>query len=141
MKQPDKKIMSINKDTNFTPRDKAKEMAMYIAGCPETELHIENTPEFLPNGVAVVKTFIYKNNLTQIKYNKWIVEGIELASQMKLPGYEKHDKLVQGSSVRVLAKQFNHIFNFYNQDAKDIIEACEQNHMQQILQTTNNLQR
>lgn len=133
--------MIVNKDTKFTTRDKAKEMAMYIAGCPKTELQIENTPEFSPNGVAIVKTFVYRNGLTQIKYNKWIVEGAELATQMKLPGYEKHDKLVQGSSVRVLAKQFNHIFNFYNQDARDIIDICEQNHLQQILQTTNNLQR
>lgn len=141
MKQQGRIAMIVNKDTKFTTRDKAKEMAMYVAECPETELKIENTPEFSPNGVAIVKTFTYKNNLTQIKYNKWIVEGVELASQMKLPGYEKHDKLVQGSSVRVLAKQFDHIFNFYNQDAQDIIEVCEQNHMQQILQTTNNLQR
>ena len=60
---------------------------------------------------------------------------------MKLPGYEKHDKLVQGSAVRVLSKKFNHIFNFYGQDAQEIIEACEQPRMEQILIQTNNLQR
>lgn len=125
----------------FPTHNQAKELAVYIAECPETEIYIENTPEFSPKGVAVVKTFTYKNQSTQIKYNKWIVEGADLATQMKLPGHEKHNKLVQGSSVRVLAKQFNHIFNFYGQDAKYIIEACEQTHLQQILQITNNLQR
>ena len=129
------------KDNRFTIYDRVKEMAVYIANCPETIIHIENTPDFSLNGVAMVKTFSYTNGLTQIKYNKWIVEGFEYASEMKLPGYEKHDNLVQGSAVRVLSKQFNHIFNFYGQDAQEIIDACEQNHLQEILRLTNNLQR
>lgn len=134
--------MLFNKpNKKFPTHDRAKEMAIYVAQCPETEIHMENTREFSPNGVATVKTFIYKNGLTQIKYNKWIVEGIEYATQMKLPGYEKHDKLVQGSAVRFLSKQFNHIFNFYGKDAQEIINECEQNHLQEISRLTNNLQR
>ncbi len=133
--------MIANKDTKFTTKDKAKEMAIYIAYCPETEMLIETTHEISPTGVATVKTFSYTNGLTQIKYNKWIVEGAKLATEMKLPGHEKHNHLVQGSAVRVLSKQFNHIFKFYGEDAKDIINACEQNRLLEILIITNNLQR
>ena len=127
--------------THFTTHDKAKEMAIYVAECPDTKMNIENTPEFSPNGVATAKTFSYINGLTQIKYNKWIVENAQIATQMQLPGSEKHDKLVQGSAVRVLSKQFNHIFKFYGADADEIISVCEQNHLQEILSLTNNLQR
>ena len=127
--------------THFTTHDKAKEMAIYVAECPDTKMNIENTPEFSLNGVAMVKTFSYTNGLTQIKYNKWIVENAKMAEQMKLPGYEKHNRLVQGSAVRVLSKRFDHIFNFYGEDAKDIINACEQNRLLEILSLTNNLQR
>ena len=130
-----------NKHTHFTSHDKAKEMAIYVAECPDTRISIENTPEFSPNGVAIVKTFSYINPSAQIKYNKWIVENASIASQMQLPGSEKHDKLVQGSAVRVLSKQFDHIFKFYGIDAEDIISVCEQNHLQEILSITNNLQR
>ena len=133
--------MLVNKNKKFTQHDRAKEMAMYIAYCPETEMLIETTPEFSLNGVAMVKTFSYTNGLTQIKYNKWIVENAKMAEQMKLPGYEKHNHLVQGSAVRVLSKQFDHIFNFYGEDAKDIINACEQTRLLEILIITNNLQR
>ena len=130
----------------FTNKDKAKELAIYIAGCPDTKICIEDTPGFSPikdteTSIATVKTFIYKNKSAQIRYNKWIIEGAELAAQMKLPGYEKHNKLVQGSAVRVFSKSFNRAFYYFKQDAQDIIDACEQNHLLTILQLTNNLQR
>ena len=62
--------MFIRKDKKFTIYDRIKEMAVYVASCPETEMCIANTPEFSSQGVAVVKTFSYKNQLTQKKYNK-----------------------------------------------------------------------
>ena len=125
----------------FTNHDRAKEQAEFIAKCPETEMYIENFLETESCGVASAKTFIYRNKLAQIEYTKWIVEGADFAIQMRLPGSEKHNLLIQGSGVKFFSETLNHSYTFYKQEAQDIIDACEQNRMEKIAIMTNNLER
>ena len=58
---------------------------------------------------------------------------------MQLHGYEKHNKLVQGSGVTFIRKKEQDVF--YGKEAKEIIDICESIHMQEILELTNNIQR
>ena len=127
---------------NITQHGKTLEQVKYIASRPESVLSIENAPEkHDQSGVAVVKHFIYSTRNTQIQYSKWIVECFDSAKHMQLHGYEKHNKLVQGSGVKFLSHKTKKTCTFYGKEAADIINICESYHMDEILRLTNNLQR
>ena len=127
---------------NITQHGKALEQAKYIASCPESVLSIENVSGAQHQyGVAVVKHFTYSTKNTQIQYSKWIVECFDSAKHMQLHGYEKHDKLVQGSGVNFTRKKINQTYTFHGKEAAEIINICESLHMDEILKLTNNLQR
>ena len=136
LKQEQESIHSI------TQHEKTLEQVKYIASCPESVLSVENVPGSQnKHGVACVKHFTYSTKNTQIRYSKWIVECFDSAKHMQLHGYEKHDKIVQGSGVNFVRKKNNKIYTFYGNQAMDIIKICESIHREEILRLTNNLQR
>ena len=125
---------------NITKHGKMFEKAKRLAASTDTILSIENSPEPKTEySVAYVKHFSYSLGPTEIKYKKWIVECYNSAKHMQLHGYEKHNKLVQGSGVTFTRKKEQDVF--YGKEAKEIIDICESIHMQEILELTNNIQR
>lgn len=108
----------------FTTKDKIKEQIIHLAKGDNVTYLISQNKMYKPVGLSVVMTYKFDVRGAEIIYNKWFVDGFEYASKMNLPGCEHHDQLVKGSSVMVLSKNHS-CFNFYGQDAKDIITACE----------------
>lgn len=140
--QNDKLQQEQEKIHNITQHEKTLEQVKHIASCPESVLSIENAQGIQDQySVAKIKHFTYSTKNTQIQYSKWIVECFDSAKHMQLHGYEKHDKLVQGSGVNFTKKKANKTFTFYGKEAADIISICESYHMEEILRLTNNLQR
>lgn len=89
--------------------------------------------------MATVKLFQYNGADIVVQYKKWIVEGYDFASKMKLPGYKQHNKLLLHFVVDVFSKKIGH-YSYVGQDAKDIINACEKPRTDKILEMTNNFQ-
>ena len=108
----------------FTDRDRVKELIEFFAGSTNTECLISQNQNYKPQGVSVVMTYKFDINHMEIFYDKWYVEGFELAQKMNLPGCEHHDQLVKGSGVTVLSKKLGS-YTFFGKDAQDIIKACE----------------
>ena len=109
---------------------------------PSVQMTVSDTQITNPdmaNNVAKVKLFKYNNEDILVQYKKWIVESYNLASQMELPGYKRHNELVKGSGVDVLSKKIGADI-FYGQEAQDIIKACETPRIDKILKLTNNFQ-
>lgn len=108
----------------FSDRDKIKELIEFFAQGTNVECLISQNLNYAPKGVSVVMTYKFDINHMEIFYNKWYVDGFELAQKMNLPGCEHHDQLVKGSGVMILSKKLGS-YTFFGKDADDIIKACE----------------
>ena len=111
----------------FTRRDKIKELAEYLVKNENTQCLIFKNTNYGIKDCAEVLTCEYTipKNL-KIVYNEWFVEGFEIAKKMKLPGTEKHGKLVKGSGVIISTRKAG-TYTFYGKDALSIKNACELN--------------
>lgn len=108
----------------FSKRERLKELAEYLVSAEDTEYSCDFNDNYKSHGIARVKTHRYSTYGLQVIYEKWFVEGYELASKMGLSGCELHDKLVAGTGVTVVSKKFGSDV-FYGRSATDIINACE----------------
>ena len=116
----------------LTTKDKIKERVIYFSQLPSVVYSVYQNKDSVKlqklNGFEnlVAMTYKYTINDIEIAYEKWFMQGFELASKMNIPGCEHHDKLIRGTGVNITLRN-NGKFVFHGQDANDIINAFEKN--------------
>ena len=108
----------------FTFHNKVKEQVMFFINTSDLSCLSYKNNKIQPVGISIAMTCKYNVKDITITYDKWFVESFGLAKKMNLPGCERHNKLVQGSGVRVSTNELGTTI-FYGKDAMDIVNACE----------------
>ena len=108
----------------FTFHNKVKEQVMFFIKTSDLSCLSYKNNKVQPVGISVAMTYKYNVKDITIIYDKWFVESFDLAKEMNLQGCEHHNKLIQGSGVRISTQKLG-TTTFYGKDAMDIVNACE----------------